>query len=52
MSKTVPLNKPSGRAHGRSITFLSLFTREEILALLFPLALIALYWLVVAINAH
>lgn len=31
---------------------LSLFTVDEIVGLLIPLALIGLYWLVEAINAH
>lgn len=43
--KLAPKYQPSSRANGQPITFLSLFTREEILGALIPIVAVALYWI-------
>lgn len=45
MKKAAPQYQQSSPSHGQSITLLSLFTREELLGALLPLAPVALFWL-------
>lgn len=44
MKKSRPQYQQSSPSQGQSITVLSLFTREELLGALLPLALVALFW--------
>ena len=46
MKKATPQYQQSSPSQGQSITVLSLFTVEEFIGVLIPLALVALYWLV------
>ncbi|WP_455231505.1 hypothetical protein [Geopseudomonas aromaticivorans] len=46
MKKSRPQYQQSSPSHGNSSTALSLFTVEDFIGVLIPLALIALYWLV------
>lgn len=45
MKKATPQYQQSSPSQGQSSTALSLFTVEEFIGVLIPLALIALYWL-------
>lgn len=46
MKKSRPQYLQSSPSQGQSSTVLSLFTVEEFIGVLIPLALVALYWLV------
>lgn len=45
MKKSRPQYQQSSPSQGQSITVLSLFTHEELLGALLPVALVILFWL-------
>ncbi|WP_277053097.1 hypothetical protein [Zestomonas thermotolerans] len=45
MKKATPQYQQSSPSQGQSITVLSLFTVEEIVGVLLPVALVILFWL-------
>lgn len=45
MKKATPQYQQSSPSQGQSISSLSLFSAEEFVGLLIPLALVALFWL-------